>query len=42
MQNFNVSNPTEIARTLAVFGGFTEGLQLFASFRDADEFSALQ
>ena len=32
MQNFNVSNPTEIARTLAVFGGFTEGLQLFASF----------
>jgi ribonucleoside-diphosphate reductase beta chain len=32
MQNFNVDNPTEIARTLAVFGGFTEGLQLFASF----------
>jgi ribonucleoside-diphosphate reductase beta chain len=32
MQNFNVKNPTEIARTLAVFGAFTEGLQLFASF----------
>jgi ribonucleoside-diphosphate reductase beta chain len=32
MQNFTVENPTEIARTLAVFGGFTEGLQLFASF----------
>lgn len=32
MQNFNVNNPTEIARTLAVFGAFTEGLQLFASF----------
>ena len=32
MQGFNVNNPTEIARTLAVFGAFTEGLQLFASF----------
>lgn len=32
MQQFNVDNPTEIARTLAVFGAFTEGLQLFASF----------
>jgi ribonucleoside-diphosphate reductase beta chain len=32
MQNFNCSGPVEIARTLAVFGGFTEGLQLFASF----------
>lgn len=32
MQNFNVDNPTEVARTLAVFGAFTEGLQLFASF----------
>jgi len=32
MQGFTVENPTEIARTLAVFGGFTEGLQLFASF----------
>ena len=32
MQNFNCDNPVEIARTLAVFGAFTEGLQLFASF----------
>ncbi len=32
MQGFTVENPTEIARTLAVFGAFTEGLQLFASF----------
>lgn len=32
MQGFNVESPRELARTLAVFGGFTEGLQLFASF----------
>jgi ribonucleoside-diphosphate reductase beta chain len=32
MQQFGVDNNTEIAKTLAVFGGFTEGLQLFASF----------
>ncbi len=32
MQNFSVDNKTEIAKTLAVFGAFTEGLQLFASF----------
>ena len=32
MQRFNVQNPRDIALTLAVFGGFTEGLQLFASF----------
>lgn len=32
MQGFNVDNSQELARTLAVFGGFTEGLQLFASF----------
>lgn len=32
MQNFNVNNRREIAKTLAVFGAFTEGLQLFASF----------
>lgn len=32
MQNFNCDSKQEIARTLAVFGGFTEGLQLFASF----------
>ncbi|MCS6892781.1 MAG: ribonucleotide-diphosphate reductase subunit beta [Rhodovarius sp.] len=32
MQSFTVSNKTEIAKTLAAFGAFTEGLQLFASF----------
>ena len=32
MQNFNVNSNEEIAKTLAMFGGFTEGLQLFASF----------
>lgn len=32
MQTFNVDNKREIAKTLAAFGGFTEGLQLFASF----------
>ncbi len=32
MSNFSVENPYEIAKTLAAFGAFTEGLQLFASF----------
>lgn len=32
MQKFGVSTPKDIATTLAVFGAFTEGLQLFASF----------
>jgi len=32
MQAFTVDNKTEIAKTLAAFGAFTEGLQLFASF----------
>ena len=32
MQQFNVSSKANIAKTLAVFGAFTEGLQLFASF----------
>mgnify|MGYP006265884023 CR=1 FL=1 len=32
MQQFNVNSKKDIAKTLAVFGGFTEGLQLFASF----------
>jgi ribonucleoside-diphosphate reductase beta chain len=32
MQNFTVDNKAEIAKTLAAFGAFTEGLQLFASF----------
>ena len=32
MQQWGVETPRDIAKTLAVFGGFTEGLQLFASF----------
>ena len=32
MQEFGVANEADILRTLAMFGGFTEGLQLFASF----------
>ena len=32
MQAFGVETNADIARTLAMFGGFTEGLQLFASF----------
>lgn len=32
MHQFSVDNPYEIAKTLAAFGAFTEGLQLFASF----------
>ena len=32
MQRFGVDNEADILRTLAMFGGFTEGLQLFASF----------
>jgi len=32
MQKFGVDSHADIARTLAMFGGFTEGLQLFASF----------
>lgn len=32
MQGFSVGNKYEIAKTLAAFGAFTEGLQLFASF----------
>ena len=32
MQGFNCDSKKDIAMTLAVFGGFTEGLQLFASF----------
>ncbi|MFL2769672.1 MAG: ribonucleotide-diphosphate reductase subunit beta [Rhodospirillaceae bacterium] len=32
MQKFTVENPASIAKTIAMFGGFTEGLQLFASF----------
>lgn len=32
MQEFNCDTKKDIAKTLAVFGAFTEGLQLFASF----------
>ena len=32
LQQFDVETKSDIARTLAVFGAFTEGLQLFASF----------
>jgi ribonucleoside-diphosphate reductase beta chain len=32
MQTFGVDTNADIARTLAMFGAFTEGLQLFASF----------
>lgn len=32
MQSFKVDSKVEIAKTLAAFGAFTEGLQLFASF----------
>ena len=32
MQTFGIDSHADIARTLAMFGGFTEGLQLFASF----------
>jgi ribonucleoside-diphosphate reductase beta chain len=32
MQKFGVDTEEDVLRTLAMFGGFTEGLQLFASF----------
>ncbi len=32
MQSFGVDTKADIAKTLAVFGAFTEGVQLFASF----------
>lgn len=32
MSKFGVDTPADVARTLAMFGGFSEGLQLFASF----------
>jgi len=32
MQKFGVETDADILRTVAMFGGFTEGLQLFASF----------
>ena len=32
LTNCNMDNPHEIAKTLAVYSGFTEGVQLFSSF----------
>ena len=32
MQTFGIATHADVLRTLAMFGGFTEGLQLFASF----------
>ncbi|MXV44521.1 ribonucleotide-diphosphate reductase subunit beta [Saccharibacter sp. 17.LH.SD] len=32
MQSFNINSKREIAKTMAAFGAFMEGLQLFASF----------
>ncbi len=32
MQQFNTNSKSDIAKVLAIFGAFTEGLQLFASF----------
>lgn len=32
MQNASMKSPRDIAKTMALFGAFTEGLQLFASF----------
>ena len=32
LTDFNMKNPHEIAKTMAVYSGFTEGVQLFSSF----------
>ena len=32
LQNFNVNTPLDLATTIVVYGGLTEGLQLFSSF----------
>lgn len=32
LSDFNMDNPHEIAKTVAVYSGFTEGVQLFSSF----------
>ena len=32
LTDFNMNNPHEIAKTMAVYSGFTEGVQLFSSF----------
>ena len=39
MQGFNVNSKADIAKTVAVFSAFTEGLQLFASFAMLLKFS---
>ena len=39
MQGFNMKSNHDIAKTIAVFSAFTEGLQLFASFAILIEFS---
>jgi ribonucleoside-diphosphate reductase beta chain len=42
LQGFGVETDADTLRTLAMFGGFTEGLQLFASFRDPAQLPAPQ
>ena len=42
MQDFNVKSKEDIAKTVAVFSAFTEGLQLFASFAILTKFSKTQ
>lgn len=32
LENFSMDNPEEMAKSLAVYSGFTEGVQLFSSF----------
>jgi ribonucleoside-diphosphate reductase beta chain len=32
LTNFNIATPHDLAKTLAVYSGFTEGVQLFSSF----------
>ena len=32
LTDFNMNNPHEMAKTMAVYSGFTEGVQLFSSF----------
>ena len=42
MQGFDVKSNHDIAKTVAVFSAFTEGLQLFASFAISTKFSKTQ
>ena len=41
MQQFNTKSKEDIAKTLAIFGAFTEGLQLFATFAILLKFSKI-